>query len=73
MSAPVEERTTEQVEAGDHDRFSHYVRNEAMMESLTTGQPARAICGKLWVVTRDGKAFPICPECEELYLQMKDE
>jgi hypothetical protein len=44
----------EQVEEGDHERFSHYAPKNKIMESALTGKPVRALCGKLWtpVATR---------------------
>ena len=31
------------------------------------GTPVRALCGKVWVPSRDPKRFPVCPECKEIY------
>ncbi len=39
----------EQVEEGDHERFSHYAPKNKIMESALTGKPVRALCGKMWV------------------------
>ena len=38
---------------GDHERFSHYVRKEKILESAVTGKPVKALCGKKWVPNRD--------------------
>ena len=54
-------------EPGDHERFSHYVRKEKILESALTGAPVVALCGKVWVPGRDPKKFPVCPECKEIY------
>lgn len=54
-------------EPGDHDKLSHYVTKDAYMEALVSGKPTRALCGKMWVPTRDGEKFPVCPECKEVY------
>lgn len=53
---------------GDHDRFSHYVigGGEALMRSAVTGEPVVALCGKVWVPSRDPKKYPVCPLCEEV-------
>ncbi|MGL5857102.1 MAG: DUF3039 domain-containing protein [Angustibacter sp.] len=61
--APVEE----QVEPGDHERFAHYVRKEKILESALSGEPVKALCGKVWVPGRDPKRFPVCPVCKEVY------
>lgn len=62
----------ESVEEGDHDRFSHYVRKEQILESAVTGKPVRALCGKVWVPGRDPEKFPVCPECKKIYESLAD-
>ncbi len=52
---------------GDHERFSHYADRNKVTESYITGAPVRAICGKVWVPSRDPKKYPVCPECKEIY------
>jgi hypothetical protein len=51
---------------GDHERMSHYVTKDAQEAAWLTGEPTVALCGKVWLPTRDGQKFPLCPECEEL-------
>ena len=58
---------------GDHERFSHYVRKEKIVESAVTGKPVRALCGKKCVPNRDPEKFPICPTCKEIYATLKKE
>jgi hypothetical protein len=54
-------------EAGDHEKFAHYVRKEKIVESAVTGSAVIALCGKVWVPNRDPGRFPVCPECKEIY------
>lgn len=54
-------------EPGDHERFSHYVRKEKILESALSGAPVIALCGKVWVPGRDPNKFPVCPMCKEIY------
>ncbi len=63
----LEETTVESVEPGDHERYSHYVRKEKIVESAVMGSPVVALCGKVWVPNRDPQKFPVCPECQEIY------
>ncbi len=51
---------------GDQDRFAHYVRRDRANSSAITGQAVVALCGKVWVPTRDAKNFPVCPRCKAL-------
>jgi hypothetical protein len=59
------------VDDGDHDRFSHYVNKEKIVESAVTGKAVRALCGKKWVPSRDPEKFPICPICKEIYAGLR--
>jgi hypothetical protein len=52
---------------GDHERFAHYVHKGKIVESALTGGALRALCGKVWVPSRDPKKFPICPTCKEIH------
>ncbi len=57
----------QQVEPGDHERFAHYVRKEKILESALSGEPVKALCGKVWVPGRDPQRFPVCPACKAIY------
>nr|WP_311245457.1 MULTISPECIES: DUF3039 domain-containing protein [unclassified Microbacterium] len=67
----LEETTTvldqNQIEPGDHERFSHYVKKDKILESAITGKPVKALCGKKWTPGRDPEKFPICPDCKGIY------
>ena len=64
----------ESVDPGDHDRFSHYVQKEKILESAFSGTPVKALCGKTWVPGRDPDKFPVCPACKDIYdKRIKDE
>lgn len=59
-------------DAGDHDRFAHYVHKSKIAASYIEGTPVVALCGKKWVPSRDPKKFPICPECKEIHRQLSE-
>lgn len=61
------EELRQEVEPGDSERFSHYVRKEKIMESALTGEPVIALCGKVWTPGRDPEKFPVCPDCKAIY------
>lgn len=52
---------------GDHERFAHYAPKEKIVEAMVTGTPIRALCGKVWVPSRDPQKYPVCPTCKEIY------
>lgn len=60
-------------EQGDHERFSHYVPKDKLMEAMVNGTPVIALCGKVWVPNRDPQKFPVCPECKEIWDSMNDD
>jgi len=57
----------EQLEDGDHERFSHYVQKDKILKSALSGSPVIALCGKVWLPGRDPEKFPVCPSCKEIY------
>ena len=61
-----------QEDDGGHDRFSHYVKKEKVVESAVTGKAVRALCGKKWIPSRDPEKYPICPACKEIYDGLKN-
>ncbi len=65
-----EERTDYRLDEGDHERFSHYVPKDKLMQAMVEGTPVRALCGKLWVPSRDPQRFPVCPMCKEIWEQL---
>lgn len=60
-------------EPGDDDKFAHYVDKNELMEATINGTPIQALCGKMWVPTRDALKFPVCPECREIWESMPDD
>jgi len=59
------------IEEGDHDTFSHYVKKEDILKAHVEGVPVKAICGKVWVPHKDPEKYPICPDCQKIYERMK--
>lgn len=57
---------------GDSDRYAHYVAKDKVLESRLTGRPVVALCGKVWVPKHDASKYPVCPECQRIYEQMRD-
>lgn len=68
-----EDERTVPTDQGDHERFSHFVAKEKLTEAMVMGTPVVALCGKVWVPSRDPQRFPVCPECKELWESFKDE
>jgi hypothetical protein len=59
------------LDQGDHERFSHYVKKDKIVESAVMGNAVVALCGKIWIPSRDPQKFPVCPSCKEIYEGLK--
>ncbi|WP_229055102.1 DUF3039 domain-containing protein [Aeromicrobium sp. Leaf350] len=68
----VQDERTELREDGDHERFSHYVPKDVLTEAMVMGTPVVALCGKVWVPSRDPQRFPVCPDCKEIWESLQD-
>lgn len=71
----IEERRTEPKtgggDGGDRERFSHYVPKKKLTDAMINGTPVIALCGKIWVPSRDPEKYPVCPECKEKWAKMR--
>ena len=61
-----EAKVKPQKTGGDGDRFAHFIRKDRANRSAASGTPVVALCGKVWVPTRDAKNYPVCPRCKAL-------
>ncbi len=47
------------------DAVAHIVTKDQQMRGYVEGRPIRALCGKVWVPTRDYRGLPVCRPCVE--------
>ena len=67
MTDTAEKQKTEfAIDEGDHERLSHYVRKDDLDKAILDGIPIRALCGKLWLPTKDANRFPVCKDCQQI-------
>lgn len=66
------EEQVQNLEPGDHERYAHYVKKERIVESAVLGNAVTALCGKVWVPSRDPQKFPVCPTCKDIYENMPE-
>ncbi len=59
------------LDQGDHERFSHYVKKDRIVQSAVMGSAVIALCGKVWVPSRDPEKFPVCPDCKKIFEKLK--
>ncbi len=63
----IDERTEHRLDDGDSERFAHYVPKRILTEAMVMGTPVVALCGKVWVPSRNPERYPVCPECKEIW------
>jgi len=68
MSSVIEETELETTDADTGEpKFAHYADSVSVTEGYIMGKYVMAICGKLFIPSRDPLKFPICPSCKEIY------
>ena len=80
MSTPLKTRPaevvpeTEQVPETGEPVVAHIVKTEPgenaaakVLEARINGTPVEALCGHVWVPSRDPKQVPMCQACKEIY------
>lgn len=68
------ERQTDRVPETGQPKVAHIVRTEPgesatakVLEARIYGSPVEALCGKVFVPSRDPKKLPLCQTCKEIY------
>jgi len=61
----LEDTETLNVDSGT-PKFAHYAEAVSVTEGYVLGTPVQALCGELFIPSRDPKKFPICPACKEI-------
>jgi hypothetical protein len=78
--APLQTRPTEVVPTTEHvpetgePVVAHIVKTEPgesaaakVLEARIYGTPLEALCGHVWVPSRDPSNYPICPTCKDIF------
>ncbi len=73
MPATTVPETEEVTETGE-PIVAHIVKTEkgksaaaAVLEARVMGTPLEALCGHVWVPSRDPKNLPLCQACKDVY------
>ena len=70
ISFDVEEKISPTTDDGEHDLFAHYADKTDVMRSYVEGTPVMALCGKVWIPSRDPNNYPVCPTCKEIFEEL---
>jgi Protein of unknown function (DUF3039) len=76
--ATVIERDTQTTNESDPTKCSHIVKTEdgetataVVLRARIEGLPLTALCGHVFVPSKDPKNMPVCPTCKEIYDLMR--
>lgn len=83
MSVELEEaidvKTTDPDKKTEDPIYAHWIERDEnrsaeaiIMEARVNGTPLTALCGHVWVPSRDPERHPPCPRCEEALPFAKD-
>ena len=50
----------------EENRVAHLAEKNSVTEGYVLGTPVQAICGQIFVPSRDPEKFPLCPICKEI-------
>jgi hypothetical protein len=48
------------------ENFSHYAESVSVTEGYVLGTPVMAICGKVFIPSKDPEKLRVCPICKEI-------
>lgn len=63
--------TQPDLDDSDEGKLSHYAKKEDITKAYITGTAIEALCGKVWVPSRDPHLFPTCTRCKEILGHIK--
>ncbi len=68
MSTDVLEDVNTDVKNDDNDdeQFAHYAESASVTEGYIMGTPVIAICGKVFVPSKNPERLRVCPICKEI-------
>lgn len=58
-------RTQPNLTEEDSDDVAHIVMKGDQMRGYFTGEAITALCGKVWVPSRDYEGLPVCQACSD--------
>jgi hypothetical protein len=61
--------TLEQVDIDSttgEEHFAHYAESASVTEGYVMGTPIIAVCGKIFIPSKDPEKLRICPICKEI-------
>lgn len=56
-------RPETRIHEGESDEVAHIVMKDDQMRGYVGGAPIKALCGKVFVPSRDYEGLPVCQKC----------
>ena len=56
-------RRETRTDQGEGDEVAHIVMKNDQMRGYMAGEAIEALCGKIFVPSRDYEGLPVCPKC----------
>jgi hypothetical protein len=66
MTTDLQERLEESLTDSGEPKYAHYAESVSVTEGYVLGKPVVAICGQIFIPSRDPKKFPLCPNCMDI-------
>ncbi len=73
-TGPATTTVTEEVEQTEDGPMAHIVKTKPgedaaakVLAARVEGTPLEALCGHVWVPSRDPKQLPVCQRCKDIY------
>jgi len=60
------ELTELETQEGNEEHFAHYAEAASVTEGYVLGTPVMAICGKIFIPSRNPERLRVCPICKEI-------
>lgn len=60
------ERTDLDTQEGNEEKFAHYAEAASVTEGYVMGTPVIALCGKVFIPSRNPERLRVCPICKEI-------
>jgi hypothetical protein len=57
---------TDTTDGDNEERFAHYAESSEVTEGYIMGTHVIALCGKIFVPSRDPKNLRVCPICKQI-------
>jgi len=57
-------QTDSRTDTGDSDDLAHIVMKDDQMRGYVAGEAIAALCGRVFVPSRDYEGLPVCEACE---------